>query len=301
MDTKKLTILLEAIKVGSLKKAAEKLNYTQSGLIYLMNSLENELGIHLLNRTTKGIQLTQEGEILEPLIRRIVDSEEELMEKISDIQKGGTRKLRIGAYPIYACYCLPGVMKEFLHDYPENEISIRVATSKELPKLLKDDEVDVAIGEMGLVDGVEWTYLMNYEIYAAMPAKLLEETPESVSFDMLKDYPLLFSTYNQISNQIEKLLNHKNQYKINVHSDDGSALLKMVEEGLGIAFMSSLYLNECPETVTMVPLEPPIVRELGVLVKHKNMDSPLIKNFLSYLQDMEGFSPENVEEGGGHK
>lgn len=287
MDTKKLTILLEAIKVGSLKKAAEKLNYTQSGLIYLMNSLENELGIHLLNRTTKGIQLTQEGRILEPLIRQIVDSEEALVEKIGDIQKGGTRKLRIGAYPIYACYCLPGVVKDFLSDNPQNEISIRVATSSELPKLLKDDEVDMAIGEMEMTDDVEWTYLMDHEIYAAMPKKLLGEPPEAVSFKMLKDYPLLFSSYNQISNQIEKLLDHQSQYKINVHSDDGSALLRMVEEGLGIAFMSSLYLNECPETVAMLPLDPPIVRELGVLVKPKNMDSPLIKTFLSYLQEME--------------
>ena len=44
MDTKKIAVFLEAVKMGSLKKTAEKLNYTQSGLIYLMNSLENELG-----------------------------------------------------------------------------------------------------------------------------------------------------------------------------------------------------------------------------------------------------------------
>ena len=44
MDTKKLSILLATIQAGSLKKAAEKLNYTQSGLIYLVNSLEEEIG-----------------------------------------------------------------------------------------------------------------------------------------------------------------------------------------------------------------------------------------------------------------
>ena len=78
MDTKKLAVFQEAIKNGSLKKTAEKLNYTQSGLIYMMNSLEDEFGIHLLNRTTKGIELTQEGILLEPYIKKIVDCEEEL-------------------------------------------------------------------------------------------------------------------------------------------------------------------------------------------------------------------------------
>ena len=45
MDTRKLRVLLDTIKIKSINKAAEELGYTQSGLTYLLNSLEEELGV----------------------------------------------------------------------------------------------------------------------------------------------------------------------------------------------------------------------------------------------------------------
>lgn len=285
MDTKKIAIFLEAVKLGSLKKTAEKLNYTQSGLIYLVNSLENELGgVKLLNRTTKGVCLTEEGMALEPYIRELFERENELLSKIHEIKSEGTRKIRIGTYPIYACDSLPGVIKTFLTDYPENDITIQVATAQDLPKLLEADDIDLAIGEAGLMKDVEWVPLMDYEIYSAIPQEYEIEEEESVTFEELKNYPLLFSSYNQVSNQIEKLMERENPYKIKVESSDGSALLHMVSEGLGIAFLSSLYLKECPPTVKMRPLDPPIRKKLGVLAKEEKMKSPLLKAFLPYLQ-----------------
>ncbi len=296
MDTKKMAIFLEAVKVGSLKKAAEKLNYTQSGLIYLMNSLENEWGgIKLLNRTSKGVCLTKEGVILEPYIRKIVESENELMSKIQDIQQGGTRKLRVGAYPIYACGDLPAAIKKFLRDNPENEINIRVATNKEIVKLLQEDEIDIAIGEEVALKDISYVPLLQYETYAAVPEDFHVDGEDGISFEELKMYPLLFSVYNQVSNQIEKLMERENPYKIHVDSGDGSALLQMVNEGMGIAFLSSLYLKECPEKVKMYPLNPPIMRELGVLVKKENMKSPLIKAFIPYLKEKTGVKDRKVK------
>lgn len=287
MDTKKLAVFQEAIKNGSLKKTAEKLNYTQSGLIYMMNSLEDEFGIHLLNRTTKGIELTQEGILLEPYIKKIVDCEEELTKVIADIHKEGTKKIRIGAYPIYACHYLPTIMKSFLVDNPENEITIRVATADNLSKMLEEDEVDLAVGEKGLIKNTDWIFLMKYEIYAALPQTIkLADDVEAVTYDLLKDYPLLFSSYNKVSEHVEEMLGtgKEKPYKINVASEDGSALLSMVEEGLGIAFLSSLYLRECPDTVRMLPLDPHITRELGVILKPEKKKSVQIKKFIEYLQ-----------------
>lgn len=285
MDTKKLAVFQEAIKNGSLKKTAEKLNYTQSGLIYMMNSLEDEFGIHLLNRTTKGIELTQEGALLEPYIKKIVDCEEELTKVIADIHKEGVGKIRIGAYPIYACHYLPVIVKKFLEDHPENEITIRVATADNLSKMVEEDDVDIAIGEKGLIKNTDWIYLMEYEIYAALPEEFeLEEDVDSVTFDALKEYPLLYSYYNKISEHVEEMLGKENPYKINVASEDGSALLSMVEEGLGIAFLSNLYLRECPESVRMLPLDPRTTRELGVIFKPEKKNSVQIKKFIEYLQ-----------------
>ncbi len=291
MDTKKMTIFLEAVKIGSLKKAAERLNYTQSGLVYLMNSLENELGVHLLNRTTKGICLTPEGEVLMPQIQRIVEDEKKLIESIHEIQCDGTGKLRIGTYPIFACNGLPSVIKQFIGAYPENEITIRVATDKELPQILKDDEVDLAIAEEGLVPGAEFIYLMDYEVYAAIPTSFHMglKGGQSVGMEQLKNYPILFSSYNRFDGEIDKRLQEQNAYRINVDSADGSALLRMTEEGLGVSFLSELYISECPESVEMVPLMPPVKKHLGIVVKPKKKDTALVRAIIPYLKQYQKY------------
>lgn len=285
MDTKKMAIFLEAVKTGSLKKAAEKMNYTQSGLIYLMNSLENEWGgMKLLNRTSKGVCLTEEGTLLEPYIRKIVENENELMAILNEMQQIGTKKLRIGTYPIYACGDMPKVVKAFLKEYPDNDITIRVATNKELMRMLQEDEIDIAIGEHPADDEFDYIPLFQYETYAAVPKTYRMEGEEGVTFEQLKQFPLLFSEYNQVSNQIEELLEKENPYKIHIDSSDGSALLHMVNEGMGIAFLSGLYLKECPEKVDMFPLKPSVRRELGVIGKRNRMKTPLVKSFVPYIR-----------------
>lgn len=285
MDTKKLALLLEAVNIGSLKKAAEKLNYTQSGLIYLINSLEEELGVQMLNRTPKGINLTLEGEMLEPFIRKIVEGEEDLMHKVAELHEGGSRKLRIASWPIYACYYLPVAIKKFLSDQPGNDINVRVGLMNEMTQLLENDDVEFIIGVKADVKNSKWIPLMEYQIYAALPASVPFADGQAVSIDELIGYPLIFSDYNDISQAVaEQDPVKKNKVnRIEVSSCDGSALLRMVEENLGIAFLSEMYLNECPDTIKMLPLDPPIIQELGITMKEKKAKHPLVKAFIPYI------------------
>lgn len=72
LDIKKYEVLLAVVDRGSFIKAASDLGYTQSGITYMMNSLEKECGFPLLSRSNKGVALTLEGERLLPEIRQLV-------------------------------------------------------------------------------------------------------------------------------------------------------------------------------------------------------------------------------------
>ena len=61
LGTLNIRVLLDTIKIKSINKAAEELGYTQSGLTYLLNSLEEELGVPLLVRNRRGEYLSEEG------------------------------------------------------------------------------------------------------------------------------------------------------------------------------------------------------------------------------------------------
>ena len=78
MNVSKYKALLTAVDTGSFSSAARELGYTQSGLTHMMNSLEEELGVSILQRGYYGIKLTQAGERILPYIRSLVMSEDAL-------------------------------------------------------------------------------------------------------------------------------------------------------------------------------------------------------------------------------
>ena len=92
MDTTKLFGFTQTAKIGSINKAALELGYTQSGLSYTLNKLEDELGVKLLTRMHYGIKLTPQGEELLPNIQNILQQESMIQNKIRQFKEGSVRK-----------------------------------------------------------------------------------------------------------------------------------------------------------------------------------------------------------------
>ena len=69
METARCRAFLAAAETGSFSKAAEALSYTPSGVNQLVTALEKELGFPVFRRNTKGVTLTENGELLLPAVR----------------------------------------------------------------------------------------------------------------------------------------------------------------------------------------------------------------------------------------
>ena len=78
MESARCKAFMYAADTGSFTKAAERLNYTPSGVSQLVGALENETGLTLLRRTRKGVTLTPDGEILLPAVREFLEKEENI-------------------------------------------------------------------------------------------------------------------------------------------------------------------------------------------------------------------------------
>lgn len=76
MESARCKAFMYAADTGSFTKAAERLNYTPSGVSQLVGALENETGLTLLRRTRKGVTLTPDGEILLPAVREFLENTE---------------------------------------------------------------------------------------------------------------------------------------------------------------------------------------------------------------------------------
>ena len=91
-------IFLKVCETGSFTKAAEALNYTQSGISQMMAGLEEELGVQLFARAKKGGVLTDNGQRLIPCIREMVNQQEKLRRAAFNINNKVEGRLRIGSF-----------------------------------------------------------------------------------------------------------------------------------------------------------------------------------------------------------
>ncbi len=288
METKKLEAFLRSIELSSINKAACEQGYTQSGLTYTLNTLEEELGIRLLKRSYTGITLTPEGEEVYPLIERIVQDEKELLGRIEAIKNNPLKTLWIGTYSSLAVGWLSDIVDDFKKEFPD--ISLEIMTGfTTLRESMLQEIVDIAICEKHIIgDEYRWSKLnMTDEICAAVNVELPIAEKASVSFRELNPYPIYFPAMNEKSSVVLALKKEGIQYDnvTNLYTDDGSLALLMVGKLPSVSFVSRRYETECPGNVRFLSLDPPLYRKIGLAVIEKKQNEKPVRMFCRLVQE----------------
>ena len=86
MNATKYQIFLKTVECGSFTKAAEELNFSQSGISHAISSLEEELGVTLLSRNRGGVTLTGDGRALLPQIQQLCTEYHRLAQQAADLR-----------------------------------------------------------------------------------------------------------------------------------------------------------------------------------------------------------------------
>ena len=262
MDDYKIRILLTALRAGSFRKAAAELNCTQSAVTQAMNSLEDELGCKILQRSHNGIRLTPAGEELLPLVIEADASLTRLAGRARQVSAGTAAPLRIGAFSSIAGTWLPKILQEYHALYPQTAFDIRVGTDA-LADWLLHGSIDLALGDPARCRAFRWFPLMDDPYFAVFPKALAPEC-DCISQEQLAAYPFILAPMNAL----EQYLSVCPVDQLRVNCDDDSALLSMVAQGIGVTAMPRLCLQKLPEQVCIAELIPPAKRVLGVALPH---------------------------------
>lgn len=143
LDTESLGMLIAIVDSGGFTAAAERVGRTQSAVSARIAQLEESLGVRLLERSRRGIALTETGERLVAHARRLLAFESEALADL----KGGTPEgsVRLGMPDDYVdAYFTPAIAR-FAAAYPRVEISIRSDLSKALEPEVERGQLDVAL------------------------------------------------------------------------------------------------------------------------------------------------------------
>ncbi|CAM2186894.1 Uncharacterized HTH-type transcriptional regulator YafC [Paraburkholderia sacchari] len=141
-STDELLVFVTVIDAGSITAAAEKLEQTVSGVSRALTRLEKQLDVALLVRTTRRLQLTEEGELFLERARAILAAMEDAEEAVSRHREQPSGRLRVDAGAPFMLHCIVPHVAAFAERYPGIELEL---TSHERIADLHEQRVDIAI------------------------------------------------------------------------------------------------------------------------------------------------------------
>jgi DNA-binding transcriptional LysR family regulator len=148
-----LHVLITVAELGSMSKAAERLNVSQPSISKAVADLEYQLGVRLLDRTTRGVETTSYGRAL---LTRSMGAFDELRQGIKDIETLSDPmigEVRVGCPEAIAAGFLAAVIEQFSRDYPRATVMVNPAdhVSQEYAQL-RDRRVDCLVGRIAATD-----------------------------------------------------------------------------------------------------------------------------------------------------
>ena len=286
METARCRAFLAAAETGSFSKAAEALSYTPSGVNQLVTALEKELGFPVFRRNTKGVTLTENGEMLLPAVREFLRQEDRIFELSAEMNGLLIGSVTIAAYSSIATHWLPAVISAFQQDYPQIRIRLMEGIWQEVSKWLDDRAAD--IGFFSYQEG------MPYEWIPLAEDPMLALLPKDHPLAGAKTYPLEECANDRFimpalgcDDDVTALF-AKNGIVPNVQFTtlESFSVMSMVEQGLGMSVMNQLITEKRICDVAKLPIDPPSQITLGIALHSKADISPAVRMFLKYAVRM---------------
>ena len=286
METARCRAFLAAAETGSFSKAAEALSYTPSGVNQLVTALEKELGFPVFRRNTKGVTLTENGEMLLPAVREFLRQEDRIFELSAEMNGLLIGSVTIAAYSSIATHWLPAVISAFQQDYPQIRIRLMEGIWQEVSKWLDDRAAD--IGFFSYQEG------MPYEWIPLAEDPMLALLPKDHPLAGAEAYPLKECANDRFimpalgcDDDVTALF-AKNGIVPNVQFTtlESFSVMSMVEQGLGMSVMNQLITEKRICDVVKLPLDPPSQITLGIALHSKADISPAVRMFLKYAVRM---------------
>lgn len=247
-------VFVEVVEHKSFTKAADKLNLANSAVSRTVKKLEDKLGVNLLNRTTRQIDLTAEGELYFQRMKVILQEMQAAENELHGTQSSPKGLLRIDAATPVVLHLLIPFISIFRQQYPD--IILSLVSSETFVNLI-ERKVDIAIRVGQLTDSsLRARPLFNsYRKIIASP-KYIERKGSPKTTTDLDDHTCLTFTEPTSLNTWPLEIEENELVTVNdgISSNSGETLRQLCVNGEGIACLSDFMVNKDIQEGNLVAL-----------------------------------------------
>ena len=267
-DVKQLRVLRAVAEHGSFSAAADALSYTQPAISQQIAALEKRAGTTLVDRTSRGVRLTDAGQVLvehaEVVIARLAAAEAEL-DAIAGIRGG---RVRLASFPTAGASLLPPAVAVFSDRYPDVELTFVEHEPEEAAQMLRAAELEIAIvfeydalnptEFERFYEGIELHHLVDDPMYLALPRDHPLGRKSRVRLQDVADETWVQETGSHSwCGGFHEAVCAKAGFSPNVgfRSDDYNVVQGLIAAGVGISLLPGLALTNVREDI--------VIRSLG--------------------------------------
>ena len=287
MDYRDWEILKVLYHQKNLTKTARLLFLTQPALTTRLKHMQEELGVKIVTRESRGVHFTPQGEYLVHCAEEALAHYENIKENVQNMSNNESDQvvgtLKLGVSNFFANYELPYVLKLFKMQYPHVEFKVTTGWSRDVTQLIHNKDVHVSFvrGDYG------WRGLSKHQLF--------EETICIASKDEfdIKDLPQLPRIEYKGDYLLRSVIDHwwaENFAQapfISIEVDQVDPCKEMVINGLGYGILSSRVLNGI-EDLFKIHLKDtegnPILRRTWMYYHKEALEWNVVKAFVSFIE-----------------
>ena len=290
MEMKQLKSFIAVVEYGSFTKAAEKTYSSQPTVSAHIKALEEELGVQLLARDTKNLQVTQKGRELYDCACGMLSLQKRMLDKWDS---ESAKTLCIGASAIPSAYILPGILEGFCKAHPGVAISIHQAGSEEIEEAVEKGSCDIGIvGEAPSGNLVGIPVAEDQTVLIAPNTPAYRKMVKDKDMKALLAQPMLFREKASASRKsaqrlIELLGKDLRSVEVAASLNDQEAIKNLVEHGFGVSFLSALAVQDRAKDGRLLVIDTGLseAKRTFYLIRRKNVQlSETAEAFCKYIQ-----------------
>src|SRR5436305_9131270 len=242
MDVRQLRYLVALAEERHFTRAAAREHIAQPALSQQIRRLENELGLALVDRTTRRVSVTPAGELLVDRARRILAEVEAAQSELQALRGVQAGHVTVGAMHTMGPVDVSLALAIFHERYPAVELTVREMSSEELAEMLRVDELDLAflsVTERIESHGLGLHQLVSEELVVILSLGHPLADRDRIRMAELRDEQ--FISYRQGA-RLRELLNAAGEHagfepQVKLESNDSQRIRRLVARRMGVAIL----------------------------------------------------------------
>ena len=288
---RQLRLFLVAAQERNFSRAGQAVGLTQPAVSRSIFELESQLGLKLLDRTTREVVLTEAGQSLAARLARVLDELDQTLVDVQGLASARRGKVRVASSPTLSANLMPACIADCAVREPEIELVLLDRVQQDALDSVRGGEVDFGVViEPSSCDDLTVETILSEPFVLVVPQEHSLARSDRVSWAELQGLPLVLLDHSSGSRRLidRALADHGVQARVAQQLGHPTTVFRMVEAGIGISVMPMLSTTPSMGALVALPLVPRVERRVMLVHRRNRAPSPLAQRVWRLIADVAG-------------